>query len=549
MYLRVNVAASPILGLPISASTVGENSRPGDMSAVDGAFSLTLALLFGLSLASPSEEAAPVGLAPCSVRGPNEAAREMTSGATSETSAVVQIGSLTLGGSAIAKDLVTDRGTFELTQFGKPSASTEVPPAADALEGPLSDSVSTQFSPVRGESSAESFPEERSCDTVTHSEVSRLIEGGRKSKADQSDSTDVATSFSATDRILPSPIVAIERIAAFGLSGTGSMPHLSESAGAPRLEETMMRVGDTASVRGKPSAGSESRQLPEHAFSGWVSLTEDGVPSGSTRRSVNRDGAPLEPIDKRRGNVDLLSLASPRLNKGIRPSIEESVTPSECAETSSRATLYPDRSEEFEKELSVRVTGASDEVSLGTATDIRAFSSVEPVRPLLSTTSFPERPLLNQSTREPFPPRTSPNVDPIREESVKALPQSRIQGMTIRVDDIAGGAVDLRIRERGGQLGFSVRTADAEVASTLRRDLASLISDFDRSGMFAEAWVPDRPGGVATMPLPESSDWNASNRNRQPGQQQQSHHRPNRKPKGENNEAFADGKNLALETI
>lgn len=61
-------------------------------------------------------------------------------------------------------------------------------------------------------------------------------------------------------------------------------------------------------------------------------------------------------------------------------------------------------------------------------------------------------------------------------------PGIRMEGLRLRLEDPAAGAVDIHVAERRGAIQVSVRSADAPLAAELRRELPPLIERLDRSG-------------------------------------------------------------------
>jgi len=74
----------------------------------------------------------------------------------------------------------------------------------------------------------------------------------------------------------------------------------------------------------------------------------------------------------------------------------------------------------------------------------------------------------------------------------KPAAAAAVRDITLRLGDTENGRIDLKIHERAGALEFSVRTDDAGVAASLRRDLRGLVDGLDRSGISAETWIPSQ---------------------------------------------------------
>jgi Flagellar hook-length control protein FliK len=67
---------------------------------------------------------------------------------------------------------------------------------------------------------------------------------------------------------------------------------------------------------------------------------------------------------------------------------------------------------------------------------------------------------------------------------------SAVQDITVRVNRADMPAVDLRVTERAGEIHVTVRTADAGLETSLRRDLPTLTNSLEHAGYRTETFVP-----------------------------------------------------------
>jgi hypothetical protein len=67
--------------------------------------------------------------------------------------------------------------------------------------------------------------------------------------------------------------------------------------------------------------------------------------------------------------------------------------------------------------------------------------------------------------------------------------------VTLRIGETPADAVEINVRERGGEVHVAVRTREPEVAAALRADLPELAGNLARHGFDADVWTPaDRMG-------------------------------------------------------
>jgi hypothetical protein len=64
------------------------------------------------------------------------------------------------------------------------------------------------------------------------------------------------------------------------------------------------------------------------------------------------------------------------------------------------------------------------------------------------------------------------------------------QEIAVRISQPDSPVVDLHVTERGGEIHVAVRTADAELQTSLRQDLGTLTNSLERAGYHTEAFVP-----------------------------------------------------------
>jgi hypothetical protein len=154
-----------------------------------------------------------------------------------------------------------------------------------------------------------------------------------------------------------------------------------------------------------------------------------------------------------------------------------------------------------------------------TATPIRYFAATEPAAPMPS--SVPPK----TATGEQAP--RSPSVPTQRIELPQNAPPSaapaQAREVTLRLTPAQSDPVDVRVLERGGRVEVSVRTPDAELTSSLRRDLGELVEKLEHKGFRAEAWTPDATGKSISLQERNTAGGDAfSQQSKQEHAQQQS---------------------------
>jgi len=82
--------------------------------------------------------------------------------------------------------------------------------------------------------------------------------------------------------------------------------------------------------------------------------------------------------------------------------------------------------------------------------------------------------------------------------------------IAVRISAPDAVPVDLHIAERGGEVRVSVRTADAELQTSLRQDLGNLVDRLEHSGFHAEALVPHEASSSTRLENTQSFDLSSS---------------------------------------
>jgi len=99
---------------------------------------------------------------------------------------------------------------------------------------------------------------------------------------------------------------------------------------------------------------------------------------------------------------------------------------------------------------------------------------------------------------------------------------------------VSGGEqrVEVKLRERGGELQVAVRTPDAHLAERLRENLPALTSRLAESGLRAETWHPPASGSGEWREIKETSPASfADTSDPQPGQDGREQEREPRQPR------------------
>jgi|GEM_PF-4846079 len=108
---------------------------------------------------------------------------------------------------------------------------------------------------------------------------------------------------------------------------------------------------------------------------------------------------------------------------------------------------------------------------------------------------IPDSEAAQEQTSEPSvtPPKSAELTEP-------QLRAPAANGINVRLGDDPASTVHLRVAERAGQIHFDVRTANVELASSLREGLPDLIRNLQSSGYQAEIWNSGKliPATLAT---------------------------------------------------
>ena len=105
---------------------------------------------------------------------------------------------------------------------------------------------------------------------------------------------------------------------------------------------------------------------------------------------------------------------------------------------------------------------------------------------------------------------------------------SEAHSVSLRVTDAAEQRVELKITERQGELHVSVRSADADLAGSLRENLGDLLHKLEQSGWRAESWHPPQAGASTGNDTGRHTE-NEFADGRQSGQQQHDSNRDRRR--------------------
>jgi hypothetical protein len=134
------------------------------------------------------------------------------------------------------------------------------------------------------------------------------------------------------------------------------------------------------------------------------------------------------------------------------------------------------------------------------------------------------------------PPATSAAElrSPLEVESVSMKPTAPAR--EIRLELAAGeGRVEVKLRERAGELKVAVRTADGHLADRLRADLRALSSRLEERGLRAETWQPAHAAAGEWRKTNEAAAANSGGPQEDPpgqqGREQQREGEPRRQPK------------------
>ena len=133
-------------------------------------------------------------------------------------------------------------------------------------------------------------------------------------------------------------------------------------------------------------------------------------------------------------------------------------------------------------------------------------------------------PANNHAPSSPLPPAAQMNqvIDP-----PAAAPKTN-NDITVRIPDSTGQDTAVRFVERAGEVHVSVRTADAEMAQSLRGGLNDLVNRLEDGGIRTEVWQPGSASNTSTS--------------------QNDSHQPFADPDGSNGRQYASGSNSEHES-
>jgi hypothetical protein len=92
--------------------------------------------------------------------------------------------------------------------------------------------------------------------------------------------------------------------------------------------------------------------------------------------------------------------------------------------------------------------------------------------------------------RSEAPPSEAPPLARMEHLMEPPTPASSGHDITVRIPDATEHGAAVRFVERGGEVHVSVRTADAEMAQTLRNGLNDLVGRLEHGGISAQVWRP-----------------------------------------------------------
>jgi hypothetical protein len=130
----------------------------------------------------------------------------------------------------------------------------------------------------------------------------------------------------------------------------------------------------------------------------------------------------------------------------------------------------------------------------------------------------PATPAAQAAPSAPAPRPAQPAGPPQRGEAEAARPAAPARVISLRVSDAGQERVELHVTERAGEVHVAVRTADVNLASSLRENLSDLVQRLEHTGFHAETW---RPGPGASASAQDSSADRGGDADQFPGARQQ----------------------------
>lgn len=143
--------------------------------------------------------------------------------------------------------------------------------------------------------------------------------------------------------------------------------------------------------------------------------------------------------------------------------------------------------------------------------------------PSLPQSPPPVRPAPLTRIAEPEAPRHIYTIPEAKAGTPPAQP-APLKQFDIRIPNESGG-VTVRVQERAGSVEVSVRSSDAQIASSVSETLPDLVQQLDQQGFNAETWTP---AGEADLPRHNSE--NHQDDHRKPGWDESPRRRPKHKP-------------------
>jgi hypothetical protein len=119
---------------------------------------------------------------------------------------------------------------------------------------------------------------------------------------------------------------------------------------------------------------------------------------------------------------------------------------------------------------------AHQELSVPAPTPVRAAANIQQPAP------DPKPAEVSQSDIEATGPQPTP-----------AAHSSEARTISLRLADTGEQQIDLKVTDRGGDVKVAVRTADVDLAGSLRDNLGDLVHKLEQSGFRAESWHSAQP--------------------------------------------------------
>ena len=111
------------------------------------------------------------------------------------------------------------------------------------------------------------------------------------------------------------------------------------------------------------------------------------------------------------------------------------------------------------------------------------------------------------------------DLEPTTVQAAPSVRTSDAHSISLRLTDAGDQTVELKITDRAGEVKVAVRTADPDLAGSLRDNLGDLVHKLEQSGLRADNWHP-APGPVDSARQLRQSDGESSAGD-QSGRQQQ----------------------------